>query len=266
MPSPRVRVQPGQTAKDIKVTNLPLAKVRPDPNQPRKFFDEQAIADLAKSIERHGLINPVMVRRDPKDKEGYVVVAGERRYRAHLLLEKETIPSIITAGDKDEISIIENLQREDLSPIEEAEALERLRKKHGYTHKELAEVVGKARSTITNLLKLNDLAPSIKREAVEYGTARSILIEVSKLEGKAQKDLWAKYKQGDFTVKKARRAKKGTKADEREALRAFKSLNTTLGRVNEEAERLSPETYDQLLTQYQKLGSLLDRAARKAAQ
>ncbi|WP_261771972.1 ParB/RepB/Spo0J family partition protein [Nitrosococcus oceani] len=100
-----------------------LTNLRENPDQPRKAFDEAALQKLADSIEQHGLIQSITVASDPGNEEGYMVVAGERRFRAFKQLGRETIPAIVTQGNRDEIALIENLQRENLNPLEEAEAL-----------------------------------------------------------------------------------------------------------------------------------------------
>ena len=123
---------------------LPLDRVRPNPDQPRKRFDEPALRDLASSIEAHGLMQPIKVRPDG---EGYIIIAGERRYRAHRLLEAETIGAIVEETDEqdaDEQAIIENLQRVDITALEEANAYQRMIDRYGYTPEELAKRLGLA--------------------------------------------------------------------------------------------------------------------------
>ena len=128
---------------------LGLAEIAPNPNQPRKYIDQDSLRELAASIERHGLIQPITVKRRDDSQDGYVLVAGERRFRAHELLGREEILAIVTHGASDEIALIENIQRQDLRPLEEAAAYARLMQAHGWTQEQLAEAVGKARPTIT---------------------------------------------------------------------------------------------------------------------
>src|SRR5687767_6688317 len=117
-----------------RVVEIDLVKLRPNPDQSRRIFDAVALRELANSIEQHGLIQPISIAPDPDPtSEGYIIVAGERRYRAHQLLNRTTIPAIITSGDPAEIAVIENLQRENLHPLEEAHALNNLMQKHRYT-------------------------------------------------------------------------------------------------------------------------------------
>ncbi len=136
----------------MQITELALNKIKPDPLQPRKQFDENALQELANSIATYGLLSPIIVRPNG---EQYVIVAGERRYRA-LLRNKARYAHVIIRDNVDyrEVSLIENVQRENLNPIEEAQALYFLMEEKGYTQEELAQLVGKSRPYITNQLRL----------------------------------------------------------------------------------------------------------------
>ncbi len=127
-----------------------------------------------------------------------MIVAGERRYRAHQHLGKTTITAIITKGNSDEIALIENIQREDLSPVDQAEGLANMMTKHGYKQEELAKVIGKARTTVTELLSLNTLPDEIKNECRMSDIAsKSALIEIVRLgNAKDQLKFWEDMKQG----------------------------------------------------------------------
>lgn len=188
-----------------KVIELALDQIRPNPDQPRRTIDEAGIEELAASIETHGLLQPVTVRK-AEDGKGYLLVAGERRFRAHQLLRRETIAAIATRGNPDELSLIENIQREDLSPLEEAAAMERMMSRHGYTQDALARVVGKARPTVTKLLKLNALPEVIKAECATSHISRSVLLEIAHL-GSADEQLafWEGLKGGGRTTVRAAR-------------------------------------------------------------
>ena len=265
-----MRVREGG-ATELRMMDVPIEHCRPNPNQPRKHFDPDLIADLARSIERHGLIQPITVRRDPRDKTGYLIVAGERRYHAVKSLNRETIPAILTDGNTDEIALIENLQRQDLSPIEEAEALARLQKKHGYTHQELGKAVGKARSTITNLLKLNDLPPKIKRESATSNLAtKSLLIELSKLtDTQKQLAFWKDAKERGVTVKEARARKRPEQEAEKRAGRLMtrgERFVKELEQLSGEGYRLNAEQYEKLLGVYQDFLSYVETEAERQAQ
>lgn len=205
----------GQTSPNIpKISELSMDKVFPNPDQPRQRFNEESLRELAASIERHGLLQPVTVKRSASDPDQYMLVAGERRYRAHQLLGRDKIPGIVlTSGNTDELALIENLQREDLNPIEEAEALGRLKERYQYTQEDLGRVVGKAQNTISTLLRLNSLPEQIKREYPTSDTvAKSVLVEIARHEDSAEQlKLWDIAKAGKATVRTARTARKENK-------------------------------------------------------
>src|SRR5512143_1856977 len=155
-----------------KIIELDLGEIERNPDQPRKVFDETALRELAASIEQHGLIQPITVKRHA-DGLGYILVAGERRLRAFELLGRTSIPAIVTKGNADEIALVENVQRQDLSPLEEAEALSRLGQLYGYNQEDLARVVGKARNTVAELLSITTLPEEIKTACRTSDTAPS---------------------------------------------------------------------------------------------
>lgn len=155
------------------------AQIIPNPDQPRKYFDEQALEELSLSIKKNGVLQPVIIKFGHDEK--IYLVAGERRYRAAKIAGLEKIPAVFTTGNSAEIALIENIQREDLSPIEESEALHRMIEEHNYTQEKLALVVGKARTTITETLSLNKLPDQIKEECRRADNyPRRLLVEVAK--------------------------------------------------------------------------------------
>jgi ParB family transcriptional regulator, chromosome partitioning protein len=180
-----------------RIIEIELTKLRPNPDQPRKVFNEETIKELAASIEQHGLIQPASVVPDPESRDGFMIVAGERRYRAHEHLGKPTITAIITKGNSDEIALIENIQREDLSPIDQAEGLAGMMERHGYKQEDLAKVVGKSRPTVTELLSLNSLPEGIKQERRTFDVPKTFLVQVVRV-GKPEEQfrLWDEYKKG----------------------------------------------------------------------
>ena len=160
-------------------TELPLEEIRPNPYQPRKTFDDDKINELAASNKEHGVFQPIIVR---KSLSGYELIAGERRLRASKIAQKDTIPAIVVDFDDSqmmEISLLENIQREDLSPLEEAEAYDQLLHKLNYTQEELSKRIGKSRPYITNMLRLLKLPLGIKElvnsKKLSYGHARTLL-------------------------------------------------------------------------------------------
>ena len=153
--------------------------LKPSPSQPRKQFEQSALEELAESIKENGVIQPLIVR---KENGGFEIVAGERRWRAAKIAKLEKLPVIIrTATDRDvaELTLIENIQREDLNPIEEAEAYEKLAERFGLTHEEIAKKTGKNRSVITNQMRLLKLSENTKKAlvsgAITVGHARALL-------------------------------------------------------------------------------------------
>ncbi|HQS84438.1 MAG: hypothetical protein B7Y25_04540 [Alphaproteobacteria bacterium 16-39-46] len=159
----------------IPMQTLPISQIRPGPFQPRKHFDDQSLEALAQSIRTHGVLQPIVVRQKAKSPENttpiYEIVAGERRWRAAQRAGQSFIPVVIQEFLDQEalrIALIENIQREDLTPIEEAEGYKRLIEEGGYTQEELGSLIGKSRSHIANMLRLNALPSSVK-EMVNKG-------------------------------------------------------------------------------------------------
>lgn len=150
------------------IVELPLEDLRPNPYQPRKIFDEEALNELASSIREHGVFQPIIVKKSIK---GYEIIAGERRFRASKLAGLKTIPAIIKDFSDDEmmqISLLENLQRENLTAIEEAKAYKNIIESLNITQEELSKKIGKSRSYITNMLGLLKLPISVQ-DMVLYG-------------------------------------------------------------------------------------------------
>ena len=159
-----------------------LDLLEPSPFQPRRLFDEAALSDLVESIREKGVLQPLLVRPNPKKEGGYEIIAGERRFRASKKAGLSQVPVIIKNFDDKtalEVALIENLQREDLNAIEEADAYVRLMKEFEYTQEELARVVGKSRSYVANMMRLLELPASVKKmltdKQITVGHARSLL-------------------------------------------------------------------------------------------
>ncbi len=150
------------------VLEIPLREIEPNPDQPRREFSEDELKELADSLKRHGLLQPILVRI----RQGrYVIVAGERRFRAAMLAGFESISCLIQEGDDlqmAERALVENLQRSDLSPVEEGRAYARLMSEHGLTQEEVAKKVGKGRATVANLLRIIQL-PDVVLELIQGG-------------------------------------------------------------------------------------------------
>lgn len=168
---------------------LAIGAIFPNPEQPRRHFDPDALAELASSIATRGILHPIIVKRAGAQ---FQIMAGERRYRAAQLAGLTKIPAMVRDDDPMEIAIIENVQRENLTPLEEAEGLGALADQYGYTHEELAALIGKSRPYVSNTLAMRRLPEHIKREYhAEPGVSREILISVARAEsGEKQEKLW----------------------------------------------------------------------------
>ena len=169
-----------ETKPDVTMDEIPVEFISPGPFQPRKNFPEDALNELAESIKRQGIVQPIVVREGGATK--YEIIAGERRWRAAQRAALETVPVVVKqVSDESAIamSLIENIQREDLNPMEEAEALNRLLDEFQLSHQELADAVGKSRVAVTNYLRLNGLSSKVKdfviSGALEMGHARALL-------------------------------------------------------------------------------------------
>lgn len=165
---------------DASVQEIEIADIVPNPYQPRKIFNQEQLQELADSISEHGVIQPLVVNRTAN---GYELVVGERRFRASQLAGMKKVPVIVKSGMQDqtklEIALIENIQRQELNPIEEAQAYDKLMKMFGLTQEKVAQKVGKSRPAVANTVRLLNLPAEIQRALVEgrlsEGHARAIL-------------------------------------------------------------------------------------------
>jgi ParB family transcriptional regulator, chromosome partitioning protein len=196
---------------------IDIKLILPDPDQPSPYFDLEALDELANSIKQSRLYQPVLVR---KDETGQIIlVAGRRRLRAAIMAGLEKIPAIFTEGNPLEISMIENLQRENLRPIEEAEALGRMIEQHGYTQEELALAIGKAQPAIAETINLNRLPETIKNECRQTEKyPKRVLIEIAKQEtpeamlnlfNRTKQDILLSGEVGILSIKQAEISKAG---------------------------------------------------------
>lgn len=188
-----------------RVVYIDLSSIMANPNQPRKSFDEDSLNDLAESIKSQGVIQPIIVEEYAPGK--FSIIAGERRFRAAQIAGLKNIPSIVkNLGEiqRMEVSLIENVQRENLNPVEEAFAYQYLIQKSGYTQEEVAKKVGKSRSAITNSIRLLNLPDTIKDDLISglitSGHARAILSLVNPSD---QMLLRNKIVEGDLSVREA---------------------------------------------------------------
>lgn len=168
------------TEDNNQVVSLKISQIEPNRAQPRRSFDEDALAELAQSIGEHGVLQPILVR--PQIYGGYQIVAGERRYRASRIAGLTEIPAIVrelSDSETMQIALIENLQREDLSVLEEAQGYQTLMKEYGFSQEDVARTVGKSRSAVANILRLlslpDEVKPLVEQGKLSMGHARALL-------------------------------------------------------------------------------------------
>jgi ParB family chromosome partitioning protein len=209
---------------------IPLEKIFRDEEQPRKEFNQEKINELSQSIKKNGLIQPLILSK--RDANTYTLVAGERRWRAAQKAELKILPSLLLPEDldKDEISLIENIQREDLKISEEALAYQRLIEKNNYTHESLSQIVGKSRSHITNLLRILTLDEFffnlLNREIITMGHARVL---VGKTPAEFDEKTLAQIAKGKISVRDLETNKRKKTAHEPNLVQEEKNLSSTIG-------------------------------------
>jgi ParB family chromosome partitioning protein len=218
------------------LTVVALASVEPNPEQPRRYFAEDKLAELAASILERGLLQPIVVRR--RAEGGFQLLAGERRFRAARLAGLDRLPAVVRdGGDALEIALIENLQREDLGPLEEAEALAALVDRHGYSHREIADLLGKSRPYVSNTLALTRLPEPVKADLYREGRtfSREVLMGIARqADPEAAATLWNRIKLEAISVRQFREerlAPARTRSPIREAVLAARRLNRSLRRL-----------------------------------
>jgi ParB family chromosome partitioning protein len=247
-----------------RVVELDVAAIAPNPEQPRAHLDPEALEGLKSSIERHGLLQPILVQR--REGHGYVLVAGQRRLAAVAALGRATIAAILASGDPGEVALVENLQRQDLDPFEEAKGIARLMERHGYSQGEAGLVLGKKQNTVSALLALNRLPEAIREDyARTPGVGRSLLIEIAQVQDPAQqRALWARVKAGASTVRDLRAERRVAKAVTRSqagpaaGLRRFVGAGEKLVRELHAAPvALDGELRDRLQALHASLGEIL---------
>ena len=209
---------------------VPIEKIFRDETQPRKEFDKDKIDELAQSIKKNGLIQPIILVK--RNDDNFMIVAGERRWRAAQIANLKTLPSLLIPDDldKDEISLIENIQRENLKISEEANAYQRLINKNNYTHENLANIVGKSRSHITNLLRLLTLDKYflnlLNNGNISMGHARAL---IGKTPGDFDEKTLSQIAKGKLSVRELEKNKKIKLSKEPNLLHEEKNLSDTIG-------------------------------------
>ena len=209
---------------------VPIEKIFRDESQPRKEFDKDKIDELAQSIKKNGLIQPIILVK--RNDDNFIIVAGERRWRAAQIANLKTLPSLLIPDDldKDEISLIENIQRENLKISEEANAYQRLINKNNYTHENLANIVGKSRSHVTNLLRLLTLDKYflnlLNNGKISMGHARAL---IGKTPGDFDEKTLSQIAKGKLSVRDLEKNKKIKLSKEPNLLHEEKNLSDTIG-------------------------------------
>lgn len=230
-----------QTSADLpRLVELDVAGIAPNPEQPRLMVDPEMLEGLRLSIERQGLLQPILVRECA---EGWILVAGQRRLAAVRSLGRTTIAAIVTTGDPLEIALVENLQRAELDPFDEAGALRRLLDKHGWTQAQLGEALGRKQSTVSQTLALERLPSRIR---TEYPTSdkvsRSLLVELAQIgDEEAQLRLWDVARSGRLTVREVRQRRQVVPRDSGMEEQGRSSVDGSLRRLLAAGERLARE-------------------------
>lgn len=254
------------TAPEYQEDNLyeiPLAQLHPDPNQPRKHFCPQALEELAETIRSHGVLQPILFTcRDNK----LIIISGERRFRAAQQVGLSSIPAIFKENPSLELAIIENIIRENLSPIEEAEAIQRLLDEKICRQKDLPHKLGKAKSTISEILSLQKLPDEIKDDCRSNNRVpRGILVEIArKRKPETMLALYHKYKERGLTRGEIRKVSRSVrpKAPGQAVQKAITELSRKIDQLYELGFE-NDEEKDQIEAQFVRLKKQLERCLRK---
>lgn len=249
--------EPQATAQQSEVSRIPLRLIEPNPRQPRHDFDEEALQELADSIKQQGVIQPIIVE---KSAQGYTVIAGERRCRAARMAGLSEVPVIIRSfseEEKLEIALIENVQREDLNPLDEARAYRHLMESNELNQESLAQKIGKKRSTVANsvrLLKLpEDMQESVANGELSSGHARAILSVVNPAD---QRILYQRILSEDLSVREAERQAAGFNKGIRSSEKDEKKKKKGETPVSPEVQEIEQKFLDALGTKVSLKGSV----------
>jgi ParB family chromosome partitioning protein len=228
----------------IAVRNVPVDKVTPNPNQPRLAMDKAGLEDLTASVREHGVLQPILVRPQPNGH--YQLIAGERRWKAALSAGMETIPALIEEIDDEtalEIAIIENLQREDLSPIDEALIYDKMIRDHGYSIRKLAQKLGKDKGYVENRLRLADAPPEIRELVSLRKDTLSHAYELLKVDDpKKRKHLADMVARGELSLVKLREKIDGVRRTRRVASGSV-SKGLSAGTIEDETDAEADATW-----------------------
>jgi ParB family chromosome partitioning protein len=222
---------------------IPIEQIHPNPQQPRRFIAPEGLDELTASVRQRGILQPIIVKREG---DGYMIMAGERRYRAAKAAGLSVVPAIVRDDDPNEIALIENLQREDLTALEEAEGLGAMVARYGYTHQALAQLLHKSRPYVSNTLVLTRLPAEVKAELHRYPTiSREILMTIARQGSEVEMlKLWRRVKLANLSVHKFRESRRPEHGSIRagELMAAARRMNRKLRTFStsdlQEAERL----------------------------
>ena len=246
---------------------VPLAEIQPDPAQPRKYIDPAALDELTASISQVGIIQPIVCRQDPATGLVYSV-AGDRRCAAARKAGLSTVPAVFIDGaNYAEIALVENLLRQDLNPVEEAEALQRLMDAHSYQQDQLVQIIGKSKATISEALSLNKLPQAIRDECRQDPTVpKNVLVEIARK--KQERSMLTKFKQyRDQQTKIAAKADAGAPAQRKrtKAEALAEGIGNTAGKIDEiDFPSFSAEDRAMLIESMNALKDILEPAITRA--
>ena len=210
---------------------IAISDIKPDPEQPRKYFDPTSISELATSIKKHGVIQPILLRKDGSGE--IILVAGERRLKAAIEANLTEMPALFTNGNPTEIALVENLLRENLTAIEEAEALQRVMDNGGYTQEDLGNIIGKSRNTVSEILSLTRLPQDIRdsiRTDPTYARRELVKVVAGKKKEKTIRSAFEKYR-NRIEKRKSQDGKARPRSDKVEVLN--RQLNEMAFRLDE---------------------------------
>lgn len=247
-----------------RVYKIPLGQLKPNPYQPRQVFDREGLEELAESIKRNGVMQPILIRPGKAEDE-YFIDAGERRWRASEIAGEVDIPAIFSKGDPEEVAIIENVQRENLNPIELAEALQRLIDRHNYTQEQVGAIIKKGRSTVSQILSINRLPEPVKEQCQRVDIPQRTLIEIAKADSPKQMEAMIKQategKSAETIRKTTRKPAAKAKVSESPHIKKIVSLKTHIQKMD--AETLSAKERIAVKTQLTELKAAIADAIAK---
>ena len=240
------------------ITSLPLERIRANPDQPRKHFDEAGLLELADSIRQRGVLQPVIVRAEADG--GFLLLAGERRLRASRMAGLEAIPALVRDDNPIEVALIENLQRENLTPLEEAMGIASLIDEHGHTHADVATLIHKSRPHVTNTLALTKLPPAIREEyAKDPSVSRDILITIARQKTEEEMlAMWQRVRLERLSVKSFRKEIAPTTDLEPEVRLAINAARRLSRRLEALPDKLPDEPRQRLQRTLRRLRKKID--------